>query len=145
MMPVIERSEDDVLSACALRFDGYTYEEATGIGETDSVGAGLAKLIKPIVETRTFQDDQNVNLAAFFGLQRFLYKWGGEYLTEFADEHVVFRLLFLHLYRADIPAQFRKEPYAADWEREYSPHREHYAAAIRATLCRRGEGPTLQI
>jgi hypothetical protein len=142
---VDELTEDNALTACALRFDGYAYEEAAGLAEPNSVGGGLAKLIKPILETRVFHEEQNANLAAFFGLQRFLYKWGGEYLTEYSNEHVVFRLLYLHLYRADIPLEYRKQPYFDEWERNYRPQREALAAVIRRTLRRIGEGPALRI
>ncbi|RYG16740.1 HNH endonuclease [bacterium] len=61
-----------VVNLCALRFDGYAYEAATG--------TPMWRLADRFVETRVFSAEQNENHAAFFALQRHLFKWGGEQL-----------------------------------------------------------------
>jgi hypothetical protein len=130
--------EDDILMNCALRFDGWQYEIDTGLYNN----AGLQSLVEPILEGRRFHSDPNDNLAAFFGIQRYLYKWGGDRLAPHSREHVAFRLLFLDVYRYEIPEKYRNEPYWQEWEDAYRPRQEHYAAIIRETFQRKGRGPT---
>ena len=84
-------------STCALRFLGYEYEEAADISEADTTGAGLSKLIAPVVSSLTLHEKCEDNHASFFGLQRFLCKWGGEYSTVYSNEQIAFDFLFLHL------------------------------------------------
>jgi hypothetical protein len=128
--------EDEILINCALRFDGWQYEIDRGL---ENAG-GLSSLVEPVLEGRRFHSDPNDNLAAFFGIQRYLYKWGGEMLLPHSREHVAFRLLFLDVYRYEIPEKYRKEPYWQEWEDKYRPRQEHYAAIIRETLRRIGRG-----
>ena len=66
---------------CALRFQGYKYEQSLGSSANGGTGQGLANLIAPVAEELTLHGSNDDNFAAFFGLQRFLHKWGGEYLT----------------------------------------------------------------
>ena len=91
---------NDFLGGFALRFDGYRY--ATSRGNQDL----LLEWTTRFVNTLEMADEPNENHAAFFALQRFLGKWGGEMLTEESREHLAYRLLFLHLYHEDIPAEF---------------------------------------
>ena len=105
---------------CALRFKGYEYEEAVGLVEPGEVGMGLAQLVKPIVDTRMFHSDQNLNFASFFGLQRFLHKWGGERHTKYSDEYFAYDLLFLHLYHLDPPPDFTDRAYNARWHQKFA-------------------------
>src|SRR6188768_2125727 len=91
-------------TACALRFNGYEYEKFTC--NADPTGAEFAKLIDPVVKTLQLHSNQNDNHAAFFGLQRHLNKWGGEYLTNYSDEHIAYDFLFLHLYKAEVDERF---------------------------------------
>lgn len=130
--------EDDILMTCALRFDGWQYEIDMGLENN----GGLQSLVEPILEGRRLHPDPNDNLAAFFGIQRYLYKWGGDRLAPHSREHVAFRLLFLDVYRYEIPEKYRKEPYWQEWEDAYRPRQEHYAAIIRETFQRKGRGPT---
>ena len=133
---ILERPEDEILMSCALRFDGYRYWDARRADAPDGLTA-LGDLVRFVVERREFFADPSDNLAAFFALQRFLGKWGGESLSAHSDEHVVYRLLFLHLYREEISPEFRLADYFERWERDFRPHREALAARIRRTLARR--------
>jgi hypothetical protein len=128
--------------ACALRFDGYRC-----IGEGLSpFGAeyGVRRYVDRI-KAREFSEDVLENFAAFFALQRYLGKWGGEYLTVYSEEHLVYRLLFLHLYRDDVPRGYEYDGLGCytKWERTYKPIRQVLAAQIRRNLRRRGRGPKI--
>ena len=131
---------EDVTEAqtvCALRFLGYEYERSADLV--------LSGLIEPIVKSRVLHTDQNANFAAFFGLQRFLHKWGGEYLTKYADEHFAYDFLFLHLYRLETPPQFTHPDYAARWQHEFMERAESIAAFVRKSFRRVGRGKKVAI
>jgi len=130
----------DAMSICALRFEGYKYEEFAGISELDVTGAGLRQLIEPIVRTLMLHADDNLNFAAFFGLQRYLHKWGGEYCTKYSDEHIVYDFLFLHLYNRDVPDDFGNAEYCARWQREFEERKEEIASFVRNSFRRKGRG-----
>lgn len=91
------------LQAFALRFDGYAYAASRG---HDGL---LAEWAGRFVATLQLADVEEENHATFFALQRFLGKWGGETLAEESREHLAYRFLFLHLYRAEIPPEFVPE------------------------------------
>lgn len=122
---------------CALRFLGYEWEKASGIAEEGATGAGLSRLITPVVDDLILHETEEDNFAAFFGLQRFLFKWGGERLTKRSREHVAFDFLFLHLYRMIPPYRFAHEEYVARWNREFKADAENVAAYVRKTFKRR--------
>jgi hypothetical protein len=132
----------DAQTICALRFAGYEYEKARGLEKPGSFGAGSHALAQPIIETLTLHTDQNENFLAFFGLQRFLFKWGGERLTKYSREHIAFDFLFLHLYRLDPHAEFQSEEHMLQWHRQYSPRAEAIAAVVRNSFRRLGCGKT---
>jgi len=81
--------------------------------------------------------------AAFFGLQSFLHKWGGEFHTKYADEQIAYDFLFLHLYQRDAAEEFRQPDYYARWEREFKGRQEEIASYVRNSFCRRGRGEKL--
>jgi hypothetical protein len=124
---------------CALRFEGYEYEEQLS-GKGAGGGGGLSALAEPIIETLTLHNNQNHNFAAFFILQRFLAKWGGETLPESSKEHIAYDFLFLHLYRIDPPEPFRHEDYCLEWQQEFAPHAEAIAAGVRKRLLSHNPG-----
>jgi hypothetical protein len=101
--------EDDVLICCALRFDGYAYAEATGLTFPEATDR--------LVDDDVWPEGREERLAVFFALQRYLYKWGGEYEPREGKCWRVFRTLFLDLHDAEIPARFRLAEYAEKWDR----------------------------
>ena len=98
--PVTDDEVDAFLAGFALRFDGYACAASRG---RDAL---LAEWSTRFVRTLQLADDPLEDHAAFFALQRYLTKWGGEALSEQSREHLAYRLLFLHLYRTPAPAAF---------------------------------------
>lgn len=137
-MAISELDEQRMLDTCALRFDGWKYQEER------NQGGERWEWPNPTA-TRIFSENEMDNLAAFFALQRYLGKWGGEYNTVYSDEHVVFRLLFLHLYKTEIPEGYRTREWYPKWQEKYEPIREECAALIRKTFRRKGRGPKIAI
>ena len=132
-------------SICALRFQGYKYEQSIDISVDGTTGRGLTKLIKPVVEELILHSSNNDNFAAFFGLQRFLHKWGGEYLTKYSEEHIAYDFLFLHLYSHQPPESFRHDEYCLQWQREVLPKVESIAATVRKSFRRVGSGEKIRL
>ncbi len=132
--------EDDFLMTCALRFDGYKYNEEMG-RQSREPRLEMSEIAQRLMKTKEFFDDINENLWAFFIMQRG-FKWGGEFLTRYSDEHLVYMMLFLHVYREEIHRDYQYSDFGCftKWEREYKPVREKLAAQIRQTLRRRGRG-----
>jgi hypothetical protein len=126
---------------CALRFMGYDYETA-------KVGKGellLYKLVEPIEKNLILHPNNDDNFAAFFALQRHLFKWGGEYLTKYSEEHIAFDFLFLHLYALEPSRAFQHPEYCLEWQRKYAPDAETYAAIVRKSFRRVGAGKKSQL
>lgn len=134
------REVTEAQSVCALRFQGYEYERSIGVVTNEATGGGLARLIKPVVEELTVHSSNNDNFAAFFGLQRFLHKWGGEYLTKYSEEHIAYDFLFLHLYSRKPPERFRNVDYCVQWQENFLPRVESIAAIVRKSFNRLGSG-----
>ena len=143
-MKLTASDENEVLTTCALRFEGHDYWEIRCRSYKGGVRE-VSELVTPVLESGVFPEEPLDLLCAFYMVQRFLGKWGGEYLTEYSNEHVIFRLLFLEAYRLEIPEAFRSDYYCERWDREYRPRQEELAAHIRRTFRRRGRGKKLGI
>lgn len=123
---------------CALRFRGYDYEKSISDShEQETTGHKLSKLIRPIVESLVLNLSISDNFAAYFGLQRFLHKWGGEYLTKESKEHIAYDFLFLHLYSVEPPEEFCDAKYCSQWIDEFQGDIEYIAANVRQAYHRR--------
>ena len=123
------------MDTCALRFDGYKYEAHCG-GRMGPDKADFPTLVERVETTMEFYEDPLDNFAVFFALQRSLGKWGGEQLPWDDPARVAFRLLFLHLYREEVPERFRfvGQSWYGEWQVKYQPHREQLAAYVRKHL-----------
>jgi len=108
---------------CALRFDGYRYQQEY---LPDADDRGLANLTDPIRESLLFPRDLNSNLAAFFWTQRRLKE---DDMLRDSRDHVLFDLLFLHLYQVEIPTRFINKDFIRDWE-EYTQEQVDIMAAM---------------
>ena len=129
----------EAMLVCALRFDGYRYLEV--VHRELSKETDFSPLVGPLVDTLSFHTDPNDNFAAFFALQRFLHKWGGEHLTKYSREHMAYDRLFLMLYRQPVPKDFVDQEYDLRWEREFASRAEAVAAYVRNSFRRIGRGP----
>jgi hypothetical protein len=126
----LSRETEDAVTCCALRFDGYKLAD---VREAPDL---LAQLTDQYLATLRLSEDPLENLAVFFALQRFLCKWGGDYLSKTAMEHRAYRLLFLHLYRTEIDPQWRIDEYWREWQGTHAARAEEIAAEVRADLLR---------
>jgi len=135
----------DAMNTCALRFDGYKYEQVSGLSEPGSTGAGLSRLIEPIVKTLMLHADDNMNFAAFFRLQRLLYHWGDGEPAVYSDEHIAYDFLFLHLYHREVPDRFGHEDYCVRWRREFEGRKEEIARFVRTSFRRKGRANGISI
>jgi hypothetical protein len=107
-------SEDDILVAWALRFDGWKYCEQTSWAEEDRLRA-----TDLFVDTLVPPADPLKQLAVFFMLQRYLYKWGGETLSHRSKEWKAFRTLFLMTANYDVDPRWQAEEWYVTWEKQY--------------------------
>ena len=117
--------EDDILTTCALRFRGYDYQEAYPFDQE--------RALEHFVRTGEWDLVPLEQLTAFFMLQRYLFKWGGEQLARDSQEWRAFRSLFLTTYAYEIPAEYRHPDYDEPWEREYRPHLVTCVKQVRRT------------
>ena len=120
------REENDILIACALRFDGHRYVTESGFNYADAL-----RTLEQTANLTPFTEQQH--LALFYMLQRFLYKWGGEMLSRRSPQWRSFRELFFLCCRAEVPVLYRLEPYFSEWERSYAPRLNSCIALVRRT------------
>jgi hypothetical protein len=118
-------NEDDVLIAFALRFDGYKYQQESGFEfRVPSPSESLAALdgLSPIER-----------MTMLFLMQRYLYKWGGEYLPKNGRAWQVFRQLFLMTCRDEVPEAYRPRgtPGYDDWAETWGGAIVKAEAAVR--------------
>ncbi|MGQ9872306.1 hypothetical protein [Leptodesmis sp.] len=99
-----------VRDVCALRFKGYDYKEDKDLAESSA----RAEKEFPF-------ESNNDNFAAFFALQRRLYKWGGEMLPRNDPLFQLFDRMFLYLAPLDVPAEFASPEHVKKWQEEYQP------------------------
>jgi hypothetical protein len=129
--------EREALMWCALRVDGWRL-----LMEIEGRDTGdFSRFVDPVVKERQLHEDDRLNHLAFFALQRYLGKWGGEDRTPYSDEQIAYRFLFLHLYRQPVPRGFESQDFPPRWEDDYAPRAEEIAAEIRRTFTRKGSGP----
>ncbi len=121
----------DTIMVCALRFDGYKWLEA-------KLGRGAAHdftpWTQPVIETLEVHSTLEENFVAFFALQRWLHKWGGEMLPESAPDHTAYRFLFLHLHAVETPERFIHDEYQARWLQTNPKRVAHHASLVRRAL-----------
>ena len=117
---------DDILTTCALRFQGWRYQEETGFDQ--------AAAFDRYFETGNWSLTDNEKLAAFFLLQRGLSKW--DLVTEPKQSRwwQAFRSLFLEVVHLPLPPKYRDDDYATRWEQRYLPRLEECIQCIREEL-----------
>lgn len=121
---------ESTMITCALRFDGYRWlEEAWPPGAND-----FTPLTVPLVRTLRLHPTAEENFAAFFALQRWLFKWGGETQSQGAADHTAFRFLFLHLHHLPTPIDFVNPEHEWQWLGIDRGMIAEHAAMVRAAL-----------
>jgi hypothetical protein len=118
------------MHTCALRFDGWDYLES--LNQYAEVKIEFPALTKPLIGTDYLWDDPRKNFAAFFALQRWLCKWGGESLPEIDPDWQTYRRLFLHLCEEPHDPVFNQPEYLVRWKDIPIRRRK---AAIRLVRC----------
>lgn len=116
--------EDSTLTNSALRFDGYAYEKDHEIDVENLLTRAKDRGIDSLSHPEKF--------CAFFALQRFLYKWGGERLSRNGPTWRLFRGLFLCIYAEEVPTGYYDKAYQAEWERKIVPRLELCVNVVRA-------------
>ena len=110
----MEFQEEEILTACALRFDGYKY--------CDEMGFDYNKALDDYFENGTWGIKPIEQLATFFMLQRGLCKWNLEYEPQDGKYWMAFRSLFLQVCLMEIPEDYQHQQYCERWRDEFVPH-----------------------
>lgn len=119
----LEYEEHDVLTACALRFDGYKYLE--------HVLHGDKSVIQQCLDRGDVPENPLLQMAAFFHLQRYLMKWGGEHEPLHGRKWRLFRTLFLAVVNRPVPPEFQLPDRYAAWLHNYEPYREQCIQTVQ--------------
>jgi hypothetical protein len=88
----------DHMMLSALRFDGYAYLER-------ELGDDM-QAIDLLNESNILSEDENLNFATCFFLQRYLCKWGGERECEDSQPVQRFKQLSWHLWEKPVPPEY---------------------------------------
>lgn len=120
--------EDEILTTCALRFDGYEYQEYRE--ELDNE-IDLEECLENFLGTNAWNLEDNEKLTIFFILQRSLFKWGLEGEPKDGKYWKAFRSLFLECVDLPIPSEYKREDYCQEWEENYQPNLEQVKAFIQ--------------
>jgi len=118
-----ERREAKVISACALRFDGYRYVEEVGLGTRRELEGG-GDVLDLEQETERFFTEPDYTMPAdylstmLFLIQRQFIREG--WLRWDSQLARIARRLFVLTARYEVPARFRLEDWATRWDRKYA-------------------------
>jgi hypothetical protein len=121
--PLGPDDENDILTACALRFDGNKYGKEVGLNQ-DAV-------IEHFFTTKQWPEGREEQLALFYMLQRFLLHWAGVDLPKESCYWRAFRELYLMVNEYSIPPQYVLGEYEIDWLMKYEPRRAECTQIIR--------------
>lgn len=114
--------ERDILTHCALRFDGCAYLEQTGFDHQQA--------LEEFLRTGEWRFSPSEAMATLFALQRFLCKGGGVYYGEASRHWKAYRELFLRVAGEDVPDNYRG-PFFDQWETEYAPDLAQVIALVQ--------------
>ncbi len=111
----LEFDESQILTECALRFDGYKYIEQVWQNRHEVFQAWFDEDVIPL--------EPNDQMAMFFRLQRYLSKWGGETEPPNGKAWRIFRTLFLRVVNIPVPLEFQFGDIYLNWLYNYEPCR----------------------
>lgn len=122
--PLEPEGEDEILSAWALRMDGYEYKEQAGFDAEAAVerffSNGRWDHLAPVEKQATF-----------FLLQRSLFKWALADAPRHGRYWRAFRSLFFEVVALEVPEALRKAELYEEWERRFLPRRQEHMALVR--------------
>jgi hypothetical protein len=132
-----ENRETEIISACALRFDGYRYADDNNLVVYDELDTDEGTI--PITDyrhvVRGFLDHPDFSLPHdYLCLVLFLIQrgWLRERWMDWRSyEAKITRLLFLALCQDDISPTHRLSDYADEWDREYQPHLDSIISFVK--------------
>ncbi len=131
-----ENRETDIITACALRFNGYAYAEDHGLirtGEDDSVDPPMpysdySRVLRDFLDNPDWSLPRGYLLMILFLLQRGLIKEG--WLRWDSHEAKVVRMLFLETCRDEMPSKYQIPDIYDQWQRQYRPYLDEYVRLI---------------
>jgi hypothetical protein len=119
-----ELVEDDILTACALRFDGWLYQEHTGFDQVP--------VIDRYLETGQWKELSTLEkLCVFFLLQRGLFKWDLIYQPKDGKLWRGFRELFLLVCKEEVPPRYELSGFSEQWKEKYEMRCDECMEMIR--------------
>ena len=121
--PADAEREQDILTAGALRFDGYRYEEAVGFDHNAAA--------ESFYRRGTLLDDPVERMCMLFMLQRYLCKWGGEYEPHHGRAWRLYRTLFLSVAEEPVPAAYQDAERYRHWQQQYGSDADAIACVRR--------------
>lgn len=105
--------EKELLSTCALRFDGWKYKEKSGFDQVAALNSFFA--------TGNWNLTPLEQMTVFFLLQRGLSKWDLVYEAENGKFWRAYRSLFLLVASYEVPQEYCLEGYIEQWKQKYQP------------------------
>ncbi len=104
------QKERELLGYYALRFDGYKYEQEQGID--------MNRLFKVLYAGEPVNSRGKL-MTAFFMIQRWVGKWGGEYSRLNGPEWKLYRELFLRTALQEVPEGYQLEGCHERWSQNH--------------------------
>lgn len=96
------------IAVCALRFDGYSYQDRTG--------KDLAQLRQQLEDLGIESLESDLDkFAAFFGFQRMMGKGGGTLLPADHPYYQLLEDLFWLFAPLEVPAEYANQEYVDEW------------------------------
>jgi hypothetical protein len=121
-----DQREARIVTACALRMDGYRYADEHGPAGDDR---DYSRFVRAFLAEPNFDLPRGHLHCALFLLQRTYIKEG--WLRWDSDEAKVIRELFLELCRANVPEEYRNEDWCESWELHYRPSLWRHLQLVR--------------
>jgi hypothetical protein len=123
-----------VMSACALRFDAYTYLRDAWLGPQTDRNEMLVQFRERFVEGYQAFPAPEENFAAFFALERLLVVANGGFFCRRTRDEIAAVHLYLQLYRLPTPAAYVNNDAQRQWEFWSDRPAEFVAAFLREWL-----------
>ena len=116
-------SASEILTCCALRFDGYPWQ--------DDYDFDHQKAIEDFFKKNVWDLRDEEKLATFFFLQRGLNKFGLVYEPRNGKYWRAYRSLFFEVVHLPISEQYVRQDYFDEWQEEYAPRLQEAIECVR--------------